>query len=375
MATSAVPVMGDRDKPKQALIEELKELGRRVKVLESARADDQGRSASLEQARSLAERIKELNCLFGISHLAQRRGISLEEIAAGTVNLIPPAWKYPEITCARIIIRDQEFRTQGFRTTRWKQAQTIVAYGDRVGAVEVFYLKKMPASDEGPFLREERDLLDAIAERLGRITELKETEESLRESEECLRTLVYSMEDFVFLLDDAGKFKKYYQPADKKDLYAPPTEFLDKHFRKVLPKHVSDPLYKSIAKARNSGRTQEVEYFLDLNNRRRWYEAKISPILVREGVCKGFTVVARDITERKKVERMRVEAERLKTIGTIAAEVAHEIRNPIVSIGGFARRLQQRFPDLPEAEIILREAERLERMLERIWEVDIGMSS
>jgi PAS domain S-box-containing protein len=363
--------MGDRDKSKAELIREIKELRERIQVLESESDADRTR-ASLDQARALEERIKELNCLFGISHLAQQPGITLGEIAVGTVDLIPPAWKYPSITCARIILGDQEFKTQNFRATRWKQSQTVAAYGKPVGRVEVFYLEKMPAGDEGPFLREERNLLDAIAEGLGRVAELKQTEEALQESEECLRTLVYSMEDFVFLLDDAGRFKRYYQAADKRDLYAPPTEFMEKHFRKVLPEHVSELLYKSVTKARNSGRTQEIEYFLDVSNRRRWYEAKVSPIVVHEGVCKGFTVVARDITERKRVERLRVEAERLKTIGSIAAEVAHEIRNPIVSIGGFARRLQQRFPDLTEAEIILHEAERLERMLEKIWEADLG---
>lgn len=358
--------MRDRDKPKDLLIRELRELRHRVDVLESA-------SEKKEDTDALVERIKELDCLFGISRVSQKPDVSLAEIAAGTVRLIPSAWKYPEITCARITIRGQEFKTQGFHVTPWRQAQTVFAYGKTVGEVEVFYVEERPAGDEGPFFEEERSLLNAIAERLGRITELKQTEEALQESEERLRTLVYSMDDFVFLLDEAGRFKQYYQPADKRDLYVPPGNFLDKHFRKVLPEHVSEPLNNCIARARNSVQTQQMEYFLDLNNRRRWYEAKISPIVGREGICKGFTVVARDITERKKVERMRVEAERLKTIGSIAAEVAHEIRNPIVSIGGFARRLQQRFPDVPEAEIILREAERLERLLEKIWQADLGI--
>lgn len=73
-----------------------------------------------------------------------------------------------------------------------------------------------------------------------------------------------------------------------------------------------------------------------------------------------------DITDRILLEKKMVLDEKLKTMGTITAEVAHEIRNPLMSIGGFARRLQNRFPSLAEAEIIVRESYRLEKILNRI---------
>jgi len=77
----------------------------------------------------------------------------------------------------------------------------------------------------------------------------------------------------------------------------------------------------------------------------------------------GFVL---DITDRIFLEKTLVQREKLKTLGAIAAEVAHEIRNPLVSIGGFAQRLKQKFPDLYECDIILNESQRLERILSRI---------
>jgi PAS domain S-box-containing protein len=73
-----------------------------------------------------------------------------------------------------------------------------------------------------------------------------------------------------------------------------------------------------------------------------------------------------DITDRVLLEKTLIQREKLETLGTISAEVAHEIRNPLVSIGGFARRIQKKNPDLPEIDIILRESKRLETLLDRI---------
>ncbi|MFC1822806.1 response regulator [Thermodesulfobacteriota bacterium] len=73
-----------------------------------------------------------------------------------------------------------------------------------------------------------------------------------------------------------------------------------------------------------------------------------------------------DITDRVLLEEALVQKEKLNTLGAISAEVAHEIRNPLMAIGGFARRLQQKNPDLPEGSIILNESRRLEKVLDRI---------
>ncbi|MFC1867682.1 PAS domain S-box protein [Thermodesulfobacteriota bacterium] len=130
-----------------------------------------------EKTHHLGERVKELNCLYGISNLVEKPDISLEEILVGTVALIPPSWQYPEITCSRIILDSKEYRTENYKETNWRQSSDILLNGERVGTVDVNYLEKRPEIDEGPFLKEERSLINVIAERMGRIIELIKTKE------------------------------------------------------------------------------------------------------------------------------------------------------------------------------------------------------
>ena len=73
-----------------------------------------------------------------------------------------------------------------------------------------------------------------------------------------------------------------------------------------------------------------------------------------------------DITDRIILEKEIIQKEKLRLLRSISEEVAHGIRNPLMSIGGFARRLRNRFSDLPEGDIILKESKRLENILKRI---------
>ncbi|UCE19515.1 MAG: PAS domain S-box protein [Gemmatimonadota bacterium] len=143
-----------------------------------------------ERTQELGERVKELNCLYSIAKLVATPNITLDEILQGCVDLIPPAWQYPDITCARIIVKGEEFRTKNFQQTIWQQATDIVVQSKRMGSIEIFYMEERPQRDEGPFLVEERNLLTAIAERLGRIIERTHAEEELEKYREHLEELI-----------------------------------------------------------------------------------------------------------------------------------------------------------------------------------------
>lgn len=131
---------------------------------------------------ALRERIKELNCLYAVAQLAELHSMSLEDFLQGVVDVLPPSWQYPEITCARIEFEDSCYTSRGFRVSRWKQHADILVHGAAVGRVEVCYAKKRPEDYEGPFLREERALLEGVAERIGTIAARMAAEQELEES-------------------------------------------------------------------------------------------------------------------------------------------------------------------------------------------------
>jgi DNA-binding CsgD family transcriptional regulator len=136
--------------------------------------------AAVESA--LRERVKELNCLYGISQLAERNLHSLDNLLKQLVNFLPYSWQFPELACARIIFNGQTYTSERFKVTSWRQSAQVYVYHEVVGEVAVFYREECAPSDEGPFLKEERALLDAVAEQVGTIATRMSAESELVES-------------------------------------------------------------------------------------------------------------------------------------------------------------------------------------------------
>jgi signal transduction histidine kinase len=126
---------------------------------------------------ALRERVKELTCLYGIAQLVERPDILLDEILQDIVELLPPAWLYPDIACARIIFDGNSYLSPNFRDTKQTLSADIVVDGEKRGIIEVTYTEEKPELDEGPFLKEERDLIDTIAKEIVLIVERRKIEE------------------------------------------------------------------------------------------------------------------------------------------------------------------------------------------------------
>ncbi|MBI5556264.1 MAG: PAS domain S-box protein [Deltaproteobacteria bacterium] len=96
------------------------------------------------------------------------------------------------------------------------------------------------------------------------------------------------------------------------------------------------------------------------------FPASISfSVTVVDGAC-YFTGIVRELTETKALHAQIVQAERLAALGQMVAEISHEIKNPLVMIGGFARQLLKKISGEKEQaklEVIVGEVERLENLL------------
>ena len=91
----------------------------------------------------------------------------MDEIIQSVVELIPFSWQYPEITCSRILLEDKEYKTENFKEANWKQSNDIFVHGKLAGVLEIYYLEERLEIDEGPFLKEERNLINALTEEVG----------------------------------------------------------------------------------------------------------------------------------------------------------------------------------------------------------------
>ena len=115
---------------------------------------------------ALQERAKELNCLYQVGELLSQQDRPLDDIFRSIVEVLPSGWQYPSDCEARLVFEGKTITARDFHTTPWLQKADIVVQGDVIGSIEVSYLIEMPRSDEGPFLKEERRLIDTIAERI-----------------------------------------------------------------------------------------------------------------------------------------------------------------------------------------------------------------
>lgn len=138
----------------------------------------------------LRERAKELKCLYDISSLRAGTSFSLDDVLQEVVDFIPPATEYPEITCARIKFNRYEFKTKNFKDTKWKLSQEIKVNNERIGTLELCYLKQKHKLDKEPFHKEVKNLISAIAESISQIVELDWAEIEFRKHRNHIEKLI-----------------------------------------------------------------------------------------------------------------------------------------------------------------------------------------
>ncbi|MBN2437457.1 MAG: response regulator, partial [Deltaproteobacteria bacterium] len=136
------------------------------------------------------ERVMEQACLYGISEVLAEQHKVIDDVLLQVVDLIPSGWQYSDIACARLRLDDRTVTSKPFRESRWRLAGDIVIAGQTRGTVEVFYMEERPTVDQGPFLKEEKDLITGIRRLLGQAvdrTEAMSREVHLNAVLRCIR--------------------------------------------------------------------------------------------------------------------------------------------------------------------------------------------
>ena len=253
--------------------------------------------------QDLGERVKELGCINDISRLAEEHWISIEEFVQRAVGILPPAWRYPEICAARITLNSKEFKTANFRETEWSQSADIIVDRKKFGAVTICYLEEKPAVDEGPFLREERSLINTVADFLGHIIQHRLSEAEIRDSEEKFRMIFDNANDGILLADTESKKFHFanvticrmlgYSQEEIKNMGV-----MDIHPEKDIP-YVIEQFEKQSRK--------EIKVAQDLPVKRKdgsVFYADVNSAPVEISGKRYLLGIFRDITERKQAEEM-----------------------------------------------------------------------
>lgn len=144
------------------------------------------------------ERLKELSCINQTTSILQSEK-SVDNALKRIVYILPDAWQYPDHTVARINFDGREFMSPDFIVTKWRQRQPFLTIDDRFGEVEIYYTREFPDIDEGPFMKEERDLINNIATLICNYLNTVQGEVAIKKyrSEEDLRQKYEAARDFL----------------------------------------------------------------------------------------------------------------------------------------------------------------------------------
>jgi len=245
----------------------------------------------------LSDRSKELRCMYGLLESIHRHK-SMEDVAREAVALIPAAFQYPESACSRIRLAGAEYRSQRFEETEWRLSSEIIVGGEERGTVEVYYTDEHPELVEGPFLEEERQLVDWLANVLSEAAERQKADTKVAYQARLLDSVGQS----VIATDAEGTIRYLNKAAE--ELFGWPAD-------EAVGRNVMDVTVPG------TGREQATQTMGRLMNGRSWSGEFIcrnrdgtefpvivtdSPIINDDGQLAGIIGVSTDITERRRAE-------------------------------------------------------------------------
>lgn len=263
-----------------------------------------------ETLHSLSERVKELKTLYSVSQILQDENCTRQELISKIANILPLGWQYPTITAARVSIAETEYSTSNFKPSKFsQQAEMKTAKGTKV-VIEIIYLQSMPEFDEGPFLKEERNLIIMLVEMLKIDTERREREAELKDYKYALDVAsIVSISDvdgtFLFVNENFCEVSKYSSE-----------ELIGKHHSILWSGFHSPEYFDELKIAMQNGTSFRGEFCNKAKDGSfYWVDTSIVPFLDENGKVYQYLSINHDITQRKKAEHLiKEQAETFRAI-------------------------------------------------------------
>ena len=189
-------------------------------VIERKRFEEENRKL----IHHLGERVKELMALHHTANILQHERADVSLLLREVASLLPPAFQYPEITAARVRLDEIEAATPGFIDSLPVLRADFETADGQAGSIEVVYTKECPPEAEGPYLAEERALINTLAEMLRTDYDRRQSEGSLRESEERFRQLTDNLREVLWLYTPDYGRGSLHQPRLRERLGAHPRQ-------------------------------------------------------------------------------------------------------------------------------------------------------
>ncbi|MBW1895690.1 MAG: PAS domain S-box protein [Deltaproteobacteria bacterium] len=177
-----------------------------------------------------------------------------------------------------------------------------------------------------------RALQGALADKTG----------ALKKSEEKYRSLLESAEDFIFTVDEAGCLLSL-NHFTANFFGGTPSQFLGRPLSVLFPEEIASQKLELIRTVFQFGKSLRDEFILTMGDHHTWLSANFMPIKDEQEEVISILCIARDITEQKELENQLVNMEKLASMGTLAAGVAHELNNPLGVILGFTDLMLEKF--------------------------------
>ncbi|MBW1793586.1 MAG: PAS domain S-box protein [Deltaproteobacteria bacterium] len=166
--------------------------------------------------------------------------------------------------------------------------------------------------------------------------------EELKKSEEKYRSLIESTEDFIFTVDKSGRFQSL-NNFTANFFGGTPSQFLGKPLSVLFSEEVASQQLKLIRMVFRFGKSVRDEFMVKTGEHYTWLSANLMPLKDEQERVVSVLCIARDITENKKLESQLINTEKLASMGTLAAGVAHELNNPLGVMLGFTDLLLEKF--------------------------------